>query len=188
MLGLHWKWPFRLRKTRGRLSETVRGTEMDCGYPAKVVANTFLQRDFEDRKPTITPMKLQKLVYCLHGWHLAITGKPVINSKYQVWEYGPVEEGLYHLFKNYGGDIITEYAKDFEPDIGDFQAYVVGSRDKTFQDIFDAVNRKYMPLSAIELSALTHQPGTPWSEASRNRQRYISNESIEKHFRSIVGK
>lgn len=59
-------------------------------FLAKIVANCLLQRDFEDGRATISPMKLQKLVYLLHGWNLAIAEEPAIDSQFLAWPYGPV--------------------------------------------------------------------------------------------------
>jgi len=153
-------------------------------YPVKTVANTFLQRDFEDGVATITPMKLQKLVYCMNGWHLAVTGNPAIEGEFEAWQYGPVQDQLYHAFKQYRNRPILSYAtvwKDSED-----KAFVVPPNDSEFQKIFDAAYRKYMPLSALQLSALTHQPGTPWSKTINDGGGVISNEEIRNHFLSIV--
>ena len=95
-------------------------------FQAKLVANCFLQRDFGGGHMTITPMKLQKLVYFLHGWNLAIVDEPAIDSQFQAWPYGPVEEGLYHIFKPFRGNPITEYAMSWDGD--EKKAFVV---DKT---------------------------------------------------------
>ena len=56
-------------------------------------------------------MKMQKLVYLAHGWHLAIHDRPLISENFEAWPYGPVEEDLYHIFKPYRDAPITDYAK-----------------------------------------------------------------------------
>lgn len=43
-------------------------------YPAYKVGNSFLYLAW-DEEEDVTPMKLQKLVYIAHGWHLAIYGE-----------------------------------------------------------------------------------------------------------------
>ena len=40
-------------------------------YPAKVIGKCFLDKA-EQSGTTLTPMKLQKLIYYAHGWYLAI--------------------------------------------------------------------------------------------------------------------
>lgn len=154
------------------------------GFPVKHVANTLLQRDFEDGVATITPMKIQKLVYCLHGWHLAITGDAAIDGQFEAWPYGPVEEDLYHLFKGYKNQPITSYAKSWRD--GKEKAFVIAPKHTKFYEILDAVVKKYMPLSALQLSALTHQAGTPWSQTREQGKDCIDDNDIAEHFRSIV--
>jgi len=155
-------------------------------YPVTTVANTFLQRDFEDGVATISPMKLQKLVYCLHGWHLAITGHPAIDGHFSAWKFGPVQDQLYHTFKQYRDQPITSYASDWVG--GEQKAFVVPPSDVEFLQIFDAVSRKYLPFNALQLSALTHQPGTPWSHTMQRGGGKIQDEEIKDHFVSIVKK
>lgn len=154
-------------------------------FEAKLVANNFLQRDFEDGVATITPMKLQKLVYCMHGWHLAIAGKPAITGQYEAWPYGPVEEDTYHIFKQYRNRPIRTYAQSW---VGaESKAFVVApNENKEFYDILDFVAQRYMPFSATQLSAMTHQPGTPWSITRDQGGTVISNDLIRDHFRALA--
>lgn len=155
------------------------------GFQIKHVANCFLQRDFEDSCATITPMKLQKLVYCLHGWHLAITGKAAIDGAFEAWPYGPVEEDMYHLFKAYRNRPITTYAQSWDGD--EQKAFVVPQNgNKEFYEIMDFVAGRYMPFSATQLSAMTHKPGTPWSITRDSGQAIIPDPLIQEHFRTLA--
>lgn len=62
---------------------------MHCLCSAKAVANHFLELAWSDGT-TLNPMQIQKLVYIAHGWHLAITEKPLIHESVEAWTYGPV--------------------------------------------------------------------------------------------------
>lgn len=69
-------------------------------YVVAVVANEYLdlaQRDGE----FIDPMKIQKLVYLAHGWHLALAGPPLITENVEAWPYGPVIRDLYNEFRKF---------------------------------------------------------------------------------------
>jgi len=157
--------------------------EADMTYPIKHVVNCFLQRDFEDGTASITPMKMQKLLYFLHGWHLAITGHPVIEEKFSAWPYGPVEENLYHMLKNYRGTPITAYLKDGpgEP------SFVVANTAEMFYKILDMVWRKYSDFSALQLSAMTHEQGTPWDMVyNHGTSPYIPNDMIQDYFKKVI--
>ena len=156
------------------------------GFNIKHVANCFLEYDFQNGGPHISPLKIQKLVYCLHGWHLVFFGKPAINSHFRAWRYGPVEEFLYHTFKRYGGDPITDYARDWNG--GENRALSVKGSVTEFYKVFDFVIKHYMPWSALQLSTMAHQRGTPWDITYRKQGENapIANDLITKHFRSLV--
>ncbi len=129
-------------------------------------------------------MKLQKLVYLAHGWHLAIHDEPLIEESFEAWPYGPVEEFLYHMFKQFRNNPITDYAKTWVG--GEEKAFVVHAQNTQFFEVFDRVIQKYGNFSALQLSALTHQPGTPWSITKANGLSEISNDLIRDHFRNLV--
>lgn len=151
-------------------------------YPVRHVANCFLQKDFADGKASITPMKMQKLVYFLHGWHLAVTGKPAIADEFRAWQYGPVEENLYHMLKKHRGSPITAYLK--EERAGEETAFVVAKSEEMFHKVLDMVWHKYGHFSAIQLSAMTHEKGTPWDEVYNHRDDLpaIPNAMIKEYF------
>ena len=62
-------------------------------YSAKAVANYFLARAKESGE-TLSPMKLQKLIYFAHGWHLAVFDAPLLDEEVQAWDYGPASNRL----------------------------------------------------------------------------------------------
>src|SRR5258708_36262190 len=87
---------------------------MSAPYSALAVANYFLGLAKANRV-TLDPMKLQKLIYFAHGWHLALyDGEPLINEEIQAWQYGPVVQSVYHEFKQFGADPITKLATDID--------------------------------------------------------------------------
>ncbi len=151
-------------------------------FPALHVANSILEKSFVEEE-VITHMKLQKLVYCLHGWHLAIRGAPAISEQVEAWKYGPVIGPLYHQFKSYGSDEIDSYGRE-ERD-GKRVAIIVNKRQRDFYEILENVWRKYAPMTALQLSSLTHAPGTPWEIARKEGHWFISNESICQHYRGL---
>src|SRR5208282_4587731 len=70
-------------------------------YPSMAVANWFIEN-----LSRVDPLKLQKLVYFAHGWHLALRDQPLIDELVEAWDYGPVVPSLYHQFKRYGNQSI----------------------------------------------------------------------------------
>lgn len=130
----------------------------------------------------VDPLKIQKLVYNFHGWHLAITGRPAVGERFEAWPKGPVLSSLYHQFKKFRWEAITEFAEDIDPVTGDRKAAIVGASDEGFYRIFNAVWERYKDYSGIQLSALTHAPETPWSKARQAGVQYISDDDIRHHF------
>lgn len=150
-------------------------------YKPTWVANNFLLRGQEDRC-RIDPLKIQKLVYCFHGWHLAITGSPAVGERFEAWPHGPVLSSLYHIFKRYGFQRITELASDVDPKTGKTVPFYVQDSESQFDEIFDFVWNRYGHLSGQQLSNMTHAPGTPWSMAREKGLQYIPDREIRNHF------
>ena len=146
-------------------------------YSPAIIANEFLERSGRDGKP-ITPMQLLKLVYIAHGWHLADTERPLIGESVEAWKYGPVIPSLFHEFKRFGGGPITKLA--YEPVLTDsdsqypeldieLDAPFLPEEDAATAALIDRIWREYGRKTGWELSTLTHQPNTPWSEAVKSR-------------------
>lgn len=138
--------------------------EQNMIYSAKAIANYFLALAEVSGK-SITPMKIQKLVYMASGWHMALTnGKSLINEQVEAWKYGPVIPSLYDEFKQFGNDVITKSATEIDtngttlslivPQVSNDDSYVKGLLDKVWE-----VYGAYTP---YQLSNMTHQQGTPW--------------------------
>lgn len=151
-------------------------------YKPSWVANTFLLRAREEGVGDIDPLKIQKLVYCMHGWKLATTGVPAVGEYFEAWPNGPVLANLYHKFKHYRWNTIDDYAQDIDPTTGQMKALVVPTSDEEFFEVFNRVWGRYKRLSGKELSDLTHKPGTPWSLAREQGLQYINNSDIQRHF------
>lgn len=131
-------------------------------YSPVAVANWFIRRAEEDGQ-RLDPMKLIKLVYLAHGWHLATTGEPLINETVEAWQYGPVVPTLYHTFKSYGRHPIQGVALEVQD--FDFSAPLIPSTDFATIELLERVWTIYGHFSGVQLSQLTHRSGSPWHEA-----------------------
>ena len=152
-------------------------------YPAAVVANSLLQRGFREARVDLTPMKLQKLAYFLHGWMLATTGLPASNEPFHAWMYGPVIPDLYSKLKVYGSERITQYIPSFDPVSQQVKPLVVGPKDEAFQRALDLTWEKYIGISALSLSSMTHEANSPWEQARRIGDRaLIPDAHIQDYF------
>jgi uncharacterized phage-associated protein len=158
------------------------------------VANEFIRRGLADGHP-FTQMQLQKLVYIAHGWNLAITGKPLTVDNPQAWDYGPVYRPLRNALRDYGSAAVKQEIKnrDFFPGVfdDDPDKPAVASLDADERQVIDRVYRDYGRFHAYQLSALTHEAGTPWTRVYSNgagRSNEIGAELIREHFIGLAQK
>lgn len=145
---------------------------------AKAVANFFIDAAAQAGDTSLSPMKLQKLVYYAHGWHLGLTGEPLIDGEIQAWPYGPVIPELYHEFKHFGNWQVTDHATDmiWNGAPGKTQDFAFGA-PKVDNDgspesdrrlaILNRVWEVYKAYTATQLSNVTHQPNTPWDTVNK---------------------
>lgn len=150
-------------------------------YSAQAVANTLLDLAEKAGKP-LNPMQIQKLVYFSHGWHLAITGRPLLNERIEAWTYGPVVPSLYHDFKEYGSGAIKDRATTMRlaisPKTG--RRTVIQIVAPTIEDeggseeeraiargVINKVWQVYGRFSAVQLSQMTHERSGPWDTTRR---------------------
>lgn len=118
-------------------------------YDPITIANYFLSK--YGVAYHITPMKLVKLVYIAHGWHLGITDTALIDENPEAWKYGPVVPRVYHEFKRFGKSPIKMEIQLKEDEL-----------PSNTREFLDKIWSVYGRFTAIQLSEKTHQPGTPW--------------------------
>ncbi len=142
---------------------------MPSPYSSKAIANTFI--DIAERRgsPKLSPMKIQKLVYFAHGWHLAFYGSPLIRDEIQAWKFGPVVQEVYHEFKEFGNEGIDRKATDLAYEADDLHQVipVVEEDDESAHYVINQVWEIYSPFTAVQLSNMTHNEGSPWMEISK---------------------
>lgn len=157
-------------------------------HDARAIANYFLDLGARDGVP-IDPLKIQKLVYISHGWHLAITGDPLIYQTVFAWTYGPVIPDLHRAFRDYGGRAIDGRATE-APDwehASEPRPYTADLSPRT-EEVLNRVWDVYGRNSGVELSALTHDFGTPWHNVAARlapkdiRDLPITDEQIREHY------
>lgn len=148
-------------------------------YSALSIANFFIKKGIAD-KVAISPMKLQKLIYFAHGWHLAFFDQSLIREDIQAWTYGPVIPTIYHIFKAFGNDTITE-----DTDEG---TELLSSETIDFLDFIWETYKKFSP---IHLSNITHMKDSPWDIVRQNHHGHLgrgipmNNDLIKRYFRQM---
>lgn len=98
----------------------------------------------------MTAMKLQKLAYYSHAWHLVWEERPLFDSRIEAWANGPV---VVELYQQHRGQFVLESWN------GDPEVLDDGERST-----IDVVLEYYGDKTAHQLSELTHRE-RPWQEA-----------------------
>ena len=148
-----------------------------------LIANYFVNKSLSTGK-NITPLQLVKLVYLAHGWHLGLTEEPLLVESVEAWRYGPVVPSVYHGFKKYGTDKITSLL------ISDEQNLIPNFDETSFlRELLDKTWEIYSDYTGLELSALTHEEGTPWDTVwnkeggSHRKSASIPNNIIKEYYK-----
>lgn len=122
-------------------------------------------------------MSLQKLLYYVQAWHLAITDEPLFTERFKAWRDGPVVPQVWHSRK----ERATRSATTQDTSSVDL--------DDTTSNIIDLVLANYGSLSGEELSRLTHGE-KPWLDArgdlpdEADCQEPISRDTMAAFYRS----
>jgi len=148
-------------------------------HSSLAVAN-FLLKQAGENGVALTPMKLLKLVHMCHGWVLGLTHNPLIEERIQAWKYGPVVPELYAAVRPYRDQPVDlQHCCTHESDF---------SEDET--GIMKQVVDIYGRYTAIQLSTMTHEAGTPWSITweKHGKNAPISNDLIEDHYAALYAK
>jgi len=145
-------------------------------YDSRVVSNHLVEAASQDDN-LLTPMQVLKLVYIAHGYNLGFHKTPLIKNRIEAWKYGPVIPDLYQAIK---------HRRDQPVELLPVNGLVpMDEDDKAF---VSAVYKAYRDYDGIELSALTHQDGTPWDLVYDKRfaNEVISNDIIENHYKGLI--
>ena len=119
-----------------------------------------------------TPMQVIKLVYISHGWMLGLLDQPLILETVEAWRYGPVVRSVYRKYRKYRGNPIDQQGAPHD-----------GQLHAQQRNLIDQVFQGYGQYSGLQLSRLTHQPGTPWAIAWQSGMNIIPDELIKEHYR-----
>lgn len=140
---------------------------------ALVVGNTILNRAFAENKD-ITPMKLQKLIYCLYKEYYKKTNRALFDERFEAWKYGPVLRSVYDEFKKDGANSIKHFSRTENHKVFIVNQDAAPAFRAAFNKIWDA----YSDYDGLVLSAFTHKSGTAWRKAIDHHSVYLKDEDI----------
>lgn len=118
------------------------------------VVDRFLLLGHDAGRP-LTHIEVQKLLFFLEGWHLAIAGDRLFDEDFQAWANGPVIETIHDRMLRYSAHSIPR------SEIKSLDFTVLGSLTL---DLISRVFKTYRQYDPGALIGFTHLPGTPWAQ------------------------
>jgi uncharacterized phage-associated protein len=134
----------------------------------------------EEEPEFLTHLRLQKLLYYVQGWSLAVRGQPFFAGSLEAWTHGPVERSVYRAFADYESQPIHPG--------GVPEAEGLRAEER---DFLVSVWEKYKSYSAVKLRQMTHAE-SPWCDARNGLDPFdegsveITEEALARYFRPRV--
>ena len=143
------------------------------------VANFFLKIVDRDSGSTITPLKLQKILYYAQGYYLANYDKPLFKEDFQAWAHGPANEGIYDKYKSCKYNTIPMPKEDLP------------LMDDELNDFLNDIWQTFGIYDGKYLEEQTHKE-SPWIEARKGYAPgekchvIITKESMKRFFKTVI--
>lgn len=120
----------------------------------------------------ITNLALQKLLYYVQMFYMAIYKKHAFNSRCNAWEYGPVFGSIYYKYKKFGKNIITDDLPQNE-------------LDEELKITIDNVLKYFGCYAGMVLKSFTHSED-PWIKAINSDDKIIEKSSLKEYGERIL--
>ena len=126
-----------------------------------VSATTDLLLSYETKRngKQITQLDLQKFLYLIEGFHLAIVHEPLFDEEFEAWVNGPVLPSVYSRFKFYKGSPIGPDAMVTKP-----HQILSNGVTKLAGQVWD----NFSHLNPGQLVGITHLNDGPWKKTRDN--------------------
>ena len=128
----------------------------------------------------LSNLQIQKILYIAQLLFIGQNGKarPLINTDFEAWDFGPVAPVIYHKLKVFGGEKVSNIFRRVE-DIDDQEA--ITALEETFEATRGA--------SASQLVAFTHHEKGAWAKHYKPKTMgvVIPNEDIESEYHDRFG-
>lgn len=130
---------------------------------ALAVAEYLIDKANKENRP-ITNKKLQKLLYYVQAWSIAIRNKKIFDDKIEAWIHGPAIREVYLAFKEFGASPISKKVS----------SKIINGIDQDIKKFIDDVWSIYSKYDAPYLEHLTHSE-SPWQDARKGLEADISS-------------
>lgn len=111
----------------------------------------------------LSNLPFNKIIYFAHAWFLALHSRPLVDSPFEAWQYGPVHPQIYRQTKQYGDRPIVGRLTRIDLATGEDVPFEVALAPEEMEHV-EKITRFYGFRSASWLVDATHEPGTPWHQ------------------------
>jgi uncharacterized phage-associated protein len=140
-------------------------------HKASDIAKVILRMADPEYGDIISNLKLQKLLYYVQGFHLAMFNEPLFKEDIVAWNYGPVVPEVYREYKVFASGAIPQ------PQAEDVKAYDTLKKEQL--DLICEIYDLYGQYSALRLMNATHEE-LPWR--STKLQEVITHKLLRSYF------
>ena len=137
------------------------------------IANAILNLIDPNVGDVISNLKLQKLLYYVQGFNLALFDKPIFDDIIEAWNYGPVVPNVYYHYKDYGSDAIPLPA-----------SYEGAELTANERSLIGLIYQDYGQFSAFKLMDMTHEEPT-WINARKRSDKIITQSAMKEYFLTL---
>lgn len=139
-------------------------------YDVNEIAKKIISKVDLDAGDAMTNLKLQKLLYYMQGFHLAMFDKPLFDNEIEAWMYGPVVPAVYENYSPQGKNLLYNE-----------EGYTPIQLQDEEEDLFNQVYEAYGQFSAVKLMNMTHDE-TPWKSVEIGKGNIISHKLLKDYF------
>lgn len=144
-------------------------------YSVIDIANKIIASTDSSQGETISNLKLQKMLYYLQGFFIAVFDRKLFDEPIEAWQYGPVVRSAYFHFKDFASSSISLKGDEKIIDLTEIET-----------ELFKEVMEEYGQFSAIKLMNMTHEE-LPWKKTfGENPQGEISYELLKEYFKTQI--
>lgn len=131
----------------------------------------------------VTNKRIQKLLYYIQAWHLAINKEPIFEDKIEAWIHGPAIRSVYEEYKSYVANPIDKISNE----------NIMSELEKDVIEFVDRIVAAYSKYDTATLEYMTHAED-PWQKARKGLElnessnNEITQESMRDYYTARLAK
>lgn len=141
-----------------------------------ILVSKYVIKTLKEQNKEINHLKLQKILYYIQAWNLALLNEPLFEEDFEAWLHGPVIRKVWDEYKGHSV-LIGELSEQNE----NINLKFTEDQEDVIEDVIDAYGNK----SGYYLESLTHQED-PWKNARKQGENtIIKKEEMKKYYRNL---